>query len=334
MRNKKGICRFTFLIVLLLVAVNIVFTLSESITVKAASTTLVNVQSKETDMLQSNRYNFKLDTTSDIEINVYVPAQIGVTFTVKSQSGKIIGNPMYLTSYDGSWILDGRGWYTYKYIINQLEKGSYSIDYVFDQETKFDAKVVQVANKITLNSDKLFITKGFSKTVKVNNGSASKWSSKNPSIASVNSKGKITGKKNGKTTIIAHLKNGKTLKCKVTIKANEYVAKKITMANVGINEYLMKAYHATYQPNGNLLIKFKIANGTDKKMTEIPNLYISVVNQKNKRIASYSHSSFKVNVPAHSVKEYSVVINKNNMHSKKADLRNTNIEIIGERIEL
>ena len=159
MRNKKGICRFTFLIVLLLVAVNIVFTLSKSITVKAASTTLVNVQSKETDMLQSNRYNFKLDTTSDIEINVYVPAQIGVTFTVKSQSGKIIGNPMYLTSYDGSWILDGRGWYTYKYIINQLEKGSYSIDYVFDQETKFDAKVVQVANKITLNSDKLFITK-------------------------------------------------------------------------------------------------------------------------------------------------------------------------------
>lgn len=334
MHNKKGIWRFIFLIVLLLVAVNIVFTLSESITVKAASTTLVNVQSKETDILQSNRYNFKLDTTSDIEINVYVPAQIGVTFTVKSQSGKIIGNPMYLTSYDGSWILDGRGWYTYKYIINQLEKGSYSIDYVFDQETKFDAKIFQIASKASLNRNKLTITKGFSKSLKINNGSASKWSSSNSSIASVNNKGKITGKKPGNTTIIAHLKDGKKLKCKVTIKANEYTAHKITMADVGINEYTMKAYHAAYQKNGNLVIKFKIANGCDKKIEKIPNLYILVMNQKNQRIASYSHSSFKGNIPAHSVREYSVIIKKKAMSLKKTDLRNTNIEISGERVQL
>ena len=66
-------------------------------------------------------------------------------------------------------------------------------------------------------------------------------------VEQAHSKGKITGKKQGTTTIIAHLKDGKTLKCKVTIKPNEYTAPKITMADVGINEYTMRAYHATYQ---------------------------------------------------------------------------------------
>lgn len=333
MCNEKGRCSFTYVIALLLVVMSIV-AFGTPMSVYASNKTLVNVQSKDAEMLQANRYNFTLDRTSDVEINVYVPAQVGVTFTLKTQSGKVIGNPMLLTSYDGSWILDGRGWYTYKYVVNQLGKGNYSIDYVFDQETKFDAKIVQIANKVSLNRNKLTITKGFSKSLKINNGSASKWSSSNPSIASVNNKGKITGKKQGTTTIIAHLKDGKTLKCKVTIKPNEYTAPKITMADVGINEYTMKAYHATYQKNGNLVIKFKVANGTDKKIEKIPNLYISVINQKNQRIASYSNSSFKVNVPAHSVKEYSVIIKKKSVSLKQADLRNTNIEISGERIEL
>lgn len=333
MCNEKGRCSFTYAIALLLVVMSIV-AFGAPMSVYASNKTLVNVQSKDAEMLQANRYNFTLDRTSDVEINVYVPAQVGVTFTLKTQSGKVIGNPMLLTSYDGSWILDGRGWYTYKYVVNQLGKGNYSIDYVFDQETKFDAKIVQIANKVSLNRNKLTITKGFSKALKINNGSASKWSSSNPSIASVNSKGKITGKKQGTTTIIAHLKDGKTLKCMVTIKPNEYTAPKVTMADVGINEYTMRAYHATYQKKGNLVIKFKIANGTDKKIEKIPNLYISVINQKNQRIASYSNSSFKVNVPSHSVKEYSVIIKKKSVSLKQADLRNTNIEISGERIEL
>lgn len=333
MCNKKGQCNFTYVIVLLLVVVNIL-AFSTPMSIYASDKTLVNVQSKDAEMLQVNRYNFKLNRTSDVEINVYVPAQVGVTFTLKNQSGKIIGNPMILTSYDGSWILDGRGWYTYKYVVNQLGKGNYSIDYIFDQETKFDAKIVQIASKASLNRNKLTITKGFSKSLKINNGSASKWSSSNSSIASVNNKGKITGKKPGNTTIIARLKDGKKLKCKVTIKANEYTAHKITMTDVGINEYTMKAYHATYQKKGNLVIKFKIANGCDKKIEKIPNLYISVMNQKNQRIASYSHSSFKVNIPAHSVREYSVIIKKKAMSLKKTDLRNTNIEISGERVQL
>ena len=60
----------------------------------------------------------------------------------------------------------------------------------------------------------------------------------------------------------------------------------------------------------------------------------TVINQKNKGIASYSNNSFKVNVPKHSVKEYSITIKKNSISGGKADLRNTNIEISGERVKL
>lgn len=244
--------------------------------------TLVHEQSITANAFDAYKYKFKINTTSDLEINLYVPSPVGVTYTVKNSSGKVVGNPMVLTNYDDSWILDGRGWYTYKYVVNQLKKGSYSVEYVFDQETKFDAKIVQLSNNVSLSSNKLSITKGFVKTLKVNNGVATSWTSSNSSVASVNRKGKITGKKIGTTTVTAHLSDGKSLKCKVTIKANEYSGKKITIEDSGINEYTIRAYHAAYQANGNMVIKFRIANGTNKKITAIPKFHVSVINQKIK----------------------------------------------------
>ena len=307
---KKG-SKTTHIIFTALLILILTFSFYQPMETYAANKTLVYEQSKNADILASNKYSIKLNVTADLEINVFVPAPIGVTFTIKNSSGKVVGNPMVLTNYDDSWILDGRGWYTYKYVVNQLKKGSYSVEYVFDQETKFDAKIVQLSNNVSLSSNKLSITKGFVKTLKVNNGVATSWTSSNSSVASVNRKGKITGKKIGTTTVTAHLSDGKSLKCKVTIKANEYSGKKITIEDSGINEYTIRAYHAAYQANGNMVIKFRIANGTNKKITAIPKFHVSVINQKNKGIASYSNNSFKLNVPKHSVKEYSITIKKN-----------------------
>ena len=333
MYMKKGVKSCHVIVAIFLIIIT-AFTVCRPTDVYAANKTLVYAQSKTADTLASNKYVVQLDTTSDLEINVYVPAPVGVTFTVRNHVGNICGNPMILKSYDGSWILDGRGWYTYKYVVDQLQAGSYSIDYVFDQETKFDAKIVQLSNAVTLNSEKLSVTKGFKKTLKVNNGTASSWSSSNSSIASVNNRGVVTGKKAGTATITAKLKDGKKLNCKVTVKSNIYSSKKITMADTGINEYVIRAYHAEYQSNGNLVIKFRIANGTDKRLMTVPNFHISVINQNNKGIASYSKDTFRVNVPAHSVKSYSVTIKKGSISGKKADLRNTNIDITGDRVKL
>ena len=243
---KKG-SKTTHIIFTALLILILTFSFYQPMETYAANKTLVYEQSKNADILASNKYSIKLNVTADLEINVFVPAPIGVTFTIKNSSGKVVGNPMVLTNYDDSWILDGRGWYTYKYVVNQLKKGSYSVEYVFDQETKFDAKIVQLSNNVSLSSNKLSITKGFVKTLKVNNGVATSWTSSNSSVASVNRKGKITGKKIGTTTVTAHLSDGKSLKCKVTIKANEYSGKKITIEDSGINEYTIRAYHAAYR---------------------------------------------------------------------------------------
>ena len=321
--SKKNYEKSAGIALAFVLGVILIFTIIFPINVSAK--TLVHEQSITANAFDAYKYKFKINTTSDLEINLYVPSPVGVTYTVKNSSGKVVGNPMVLTNYDDSWILDGRGWYTYKYVVNQLKKGSYSVEYVFDQETKFDAKIVQLSNNVSLSSNKLSITKGFVKTLKVNNGVATSWTSSNSSVASVNRKGKITGKKIGITTVTAHLSDGKSLKCKVTIKANEYSGKKITIEDSGINEYTIRAYHAAYQANGNMIIKFRIA---------IPKFHVSVINQKNKGIASYSNNSFKVNVPKHSVKEYSITIKKNSISGGKADLRNTNIEISGERVKL
>ena len=79
---------------------------------------------------------------------------------------------------------------------------------------------------ISLSSKKVTIQKGKKKKVSVKNakGRKIKWSIKKKSIASVKKKGKyavtITGKKEGKTTLICKVKNGskwKTLSCKVTV---------------------------------------------------------------------------------------------------------------------
>lgn len=51
----------------------------------------------------------------------------------------------------------------------------------------------------------------------VGNSSKTTWKSSNPSVAIVDSKGKVTGKKAGTTTITAKA-NGKTASCKVTVK--------------------------------------------------------------------------------------------------------------------
>lgn len=82
------------------------------------------------------------------------------------------------------------------------------------------SEVVQAAN-IKLSKSSLNLYVGKSATLKVRGvKSRVKWSSSNKSVATVTSKGKVTAKKAGSTTIKAKV-GKKTLKCKVTVKEKE-----------------------------------------------------------------------------------------------------------------
>lgn len=73
---------------------------------------------------------------------------------------------------------------------------------------------------VQLNKSKASVTVGKSITLKATVTGKSqtvKWKSSKPSVASVNSKGKVTAKKAGTATITAKA-NGKTAKCTITVK--------------------------------------------------------------------------------------------------------------------
>lgn len=82
---------------------------------------------------------------------------------------------------------------------------------------KYTCKVAVESPK--LNKTSIAIQKGKTYQLKMQNTKQKyKWSSKNKSIATVTSKGKVTGKKTGTTYICAKSASGKTFKCKVTVK--------------------------------------------------------------------------------------------------------------------
>lgn len=87
------------------------------------------------------------------------------------------------------------------------------------------------AATIRLNKRSASILEGKSIRLSVNGTKKTvKWSSSNSSVASV-SKGKVTGKKPGKTVITAKV-SGKTLKCSVTVKYNASLAEKNIKSSV------------------------------------------------------------------------------------------------------
>ena len=83
--------------------------------------------------------------------------------------------------------------------------------------------VKKAPSKVTLNKKTLTLKKGKSATLKVslpkNTASYKKtFTSSNKSVATVSSSGKVTAKKAGTATITVKTFNGKTYKCKVTVK--------------------------------------------------------------------------------------------------------------------
>lgn len=75
-----------------------------------------------------------------------------------------------------------------------------------------------------LNATSKTIYKGKTYTLKITGTKAVSWKSSDKSIATVTSKGKVTAKKAGKVTITCKGKDGKSYKCKITVKNKKSAA--------------------------------------------------------------------------------------------------------------
>lgn len=84
---------------------------------------------------------------------------------------------------------------------------------------------VQAASKISLSKTTAYVVKGKTTKLKVNGTSKTvKWYTSNKNIATVSSKGVVTGKAKGKATITAKV-SGKKLKCTVNVETPKISAK-------------------------------------------------------------------------------------------------------------
>ena len=125
-----------------------------------------------------------------------------------------------------------------------------------------DAKA---ATDVHLNKTKTTLYVGQSTTLKLSGAKVKKWKSNDKNIATVNKNGKVTAKKKGTTTIVATTKNGKTYKCKVTVK-------NVSLNKTKIN--LEKGKSVTLKLNGSKVTKWSSDN---KK--------IATINSKGKVVA-------------------------------------------------
>lgn len=307
---------------------------ADSTSVKAANKNYINIIHKISTATASSPilYNFALTKKSDIYFIINENECTGVSISIKEPVHDTAIENIYLPASNPNWKYNrSTGIYTNTATAN-LEAGSYILELRFEQDVNFDLSMNQISPTAKLNKTKTTITKGFTDTLKVNGGKIKSCSSSNKSVATVNNKGKITAKKNGNATIKVKLTNGKTLSCKVTVVSNKYTAKKITVASTIYNTNDMKAYNASFDKKGNLVVKFKLVNNSYGQVKKISNFKISIKAANKKTVVNYKKATYKVTVSSYNEKTCSIKIPKSKLAMKQnqIDLRTCKISITGD----
>lgn len=85
---------------------------------------------------------------------------------------------------------------------------------------------VQAKSTVKLNKTEVKLNVGKSTTLKLSGAKPKEWSSLDPKIATINSKGKVTAKKLGYTVVKVRATNGKFYKCNVIVKPKKIYTQK------------------------------------------------------------------------------------------------------------
>lgn len=263
---------------------------------------------------------------SSTDVFVYIGTMAPCSFTMMLfNSEDMETDSVRITESDTAWTTDGSGIYVNGYT-GSFASGDYHASITFDAPTAFVFAVAAEIPEAVISNSTLTLTAGFSKnlSVKDNTGSV-KWKSSKPAIASVDSKGQVTAKKAGKSTITATV-DGKTLKCVVTVKNNKYTATKLTNSEIPNGQASWEAYNASYDNAGNLTIKFRMVNNCGHYAEYLKNLNVKVKTAKGSTAAVYKESRKNLYVADQSYKDFKITIPKKDLKIKKPiDLRNASI---------
>lgn len=303
-----------------------------AVTAKADTTTprktLVEEAGEAAAGVETTRYNFTVEKAGKTDIGILLPSNIGLTINL--YKGDTIYDSYAIASTDPYWTFFAEfSAYDNGKTYESLPEGDYSVGYVFESDTQYMAYVDSYVADPKISDEKATITVGFTKKLSVENGTVKSWSSKDKKIAAVDTKGKITAKKKGKTTITATLTDGTKLKCTVTVKDNKYSASKITSNDVYYGDCAMSAYSASFDKNGNLVIKARFVNNTSYKVTKLTDIKVTVKDGDGKTVGTFKQKSKSFTVAARNSKDVTFTIKKSSLKMKKADLRNCTITCDG-----
>lgn len=215
--------------------------------------------------------------------------------------------------------------------------GKYRITYSFDEDTDYTLSATQSQDsgfpplpKPHLNKSELTLSKGFKEQLKLvsKHGDTFKWSSSEPSVASVDQKGVVKAKKTGTALITVKQYNGETDYCVIKVKKNSYTAKTPTVRSVEKGTSLMKVCHVSATGKGALKVQAVFVNHTDHMAVKFRKLQIQMKNKKGKTIFTYKKKGVGLKVKSGRSKWFTFVIPKSKLKQKKLqDLRQSSVKL-------
>lgn len=297
-------------------------------TAKAAETPDVLYVSSTVESLaagEEKKFPFTVSRSGSLGFTVLVPSQ--VSYTVSLYKGDTLldmeDNPMQISAGSSGWSYDqSLGAWMYTDVVPSLPNGEYNYGIKFNTDTQYQFLIQQAKAEAKISQTKATVTAGFTTKLSVTGAKVKSWSSSKKTVATVDSKGKVTGKKAGKATISAKLDNGKTVKCTVTVKANKYSFSKPTTSDVSAGDAVMSVYSMSYDAKGNLVIKARYVNNSSYKAVALEKIKITVKDGNGKAVGTFTQSKKTVSVPSYSTKDLSFTISKSKLKQKKVDLRN------------
>lgn len=306
-----------------------VFALAIAITCSFANTNIGKAAETKTDVLLEDKgtatantevsHNFTVATSTDVNFYFLVPDVVNCQVELYNSADKLYKSATISTS---TWQL-AQGVYGYGISIKDMAAGDYTLKLTFDKDSEYIVAVEAEKVLATINAKSATLTVGFTKTLKVDNTKDKiTWTSSKKTVATVSSKGVVTAKKPGTTTITAKTASGQKLTCKITVKANTFKETKLSISKIPYRSCGVQAYSASYAKNGDLVIKCRFLNNSGYKVTGLRNLKIVFKTDSGKTIGTYSAKSKSMSVSSGSTKDFSVTIKKSSLKIKKADLRN------------
>lgn len=170
--------------------------------------------------------------------------------------------------YDlGLYIVGNGKAYTLK---DAYDKLNINMDAVYSLVNKTDLHYNFTVTKVAqekLSATNVRIKSGAKKAIKVLNGKVKSYKVADNKVAKVDSKGVITGLNKGETTVIATLKDGNKLNCKVNVTTEPKLSKTVVTVNEGKTAVVKLSGKATII--NNKYTNTKIAKITSKASTSV-----------------------------------------------------------------